>query len=187
MQCFSLGNVFWYHIGYGMLTFLVMRFMPLEKRKKILTRAGEGTFTEKISALVSRISRWGIMAVSFFVPFCSNLFMVIIGNLLYFVGLILATVAMWQFSKAETNRPITKGIYRISRNPMQVMCFVMYIGIAVAAGNIILSVLTLINIVTSYPMFFIQERYCLEKYGKEYQVYMQKTPRILLIRPNSWN
>jgi protein-S-isoprenylcysteine O-methyltransferase Ste14 len=182
MRYFSLTNIFWYFLAYGVVTFILMRFMSSEKRKKILTYTIQGSFIEKTLALLSLISRNAMMIISLFIPIYSNLYFIFIGNILYFAGLILATISMWQFSREEINKPITWGLYRISRNPMQVMSFIMGIGIALIANNIWLWVLTIINIASSYPMFFMQEKYCIEKYGKAYADYMLRTPRILFFK-----
>lgn len=185
MKYFSLTNIFWYYAAYGVITFLVMQLMPKDKRKKILTYTIEGTFFEKALAMVCLISRYAMMALSLILPFYSTIQYVVIGNILYMFGLFLSTLAMWQFSKENTNQPITRGLYHVSRNPMQVMGFIMCIGIAFIANNIWLWGLTAINIVTSYPMFLMQERYCIKKYGNQYVSYMKKTPRILLFNSKS--
>jgi protein-S-isoprenylcysteine O-methyltransferase Ste14 len=182
IQYLSLKNIFWYFIAYGLATFIVMRFMPKDKRQKILTFTIQGAFLDKASALISLVSRNVIMVFSLFIPVYANMYFIIAGNIVYIIGLVLATVAMWQFSRVKTDEAITRGLYKISRNPMQVMGFIMGIGIGIIANNLWLWILTVINIITSYPMFFMQEKYCVEKYGEIYTEYMKKTPRILFIK-----
>lgn len=182
IQYLSFRNIFWYFLAYGLVTFIVMRFMPKDKRQKILTFTIQGSFLDKALALISLISRNMMMLFSVFIPFYVNIYFSIIGNVVYVLGLVLATVAMWQFSRAKTDEAITWGLYKISRNPMQVMGFIMSIGIGIIANNLWLWILTGINIITSYPMFFMQEKYCIEKYGETYIGYMKDTPRILFIK-----
>ncbi|MGI6085749.1 MAG: methyltransferase family protein [Acetivibrionales bacterium] len=156
--------------------------MPEDKRKKILTYTLQGTLIEKTSSIISIISRYAIIVLTLFLPVYNNIYYILIGNLLYFAGLVLSTLAVWQFSKEREDRPITWGLYRISRHPMQVSGSIMCIGIALIANNIWLWVLTILNTICSYPMFLMQERYCTQRYGKEYTDYMNKTPRIFLIK-----
>ncbi|MDR1961056.1 MAG: phosphatidylethanolamine N-methyltransferase family protein [Gracilibacteraceae bacterium] len=137
----GLSNTLWYFIAYGAVTALAMRFMPKNKRKKILTYTPQGSHLEKGATIISMISKYAAMLVSLFVPIAMNPLTLWAGNALYAVGLTLATLAMWQFSKAELDLPITSGIYRISRNPMQVMGFVLCIGIAVIGNNVFLWIL----------------------------------------------
>ena len=184
MEFIGLDNVYWYYLGYGVLTMVAMRCMPKEKRGKILTYVPQGSILEKIATVLNIASRYAAMVLSFFLPISWNSFTFWVGNALYATGLVLSTVAMWQFSKEDLDRPITTGLYRVSRNPMHVMGFVMNIGIALVANNLLLWICTAINIIASYPMFFMQERFCLDKYGKAYEDYMRRTPRILLIKSN---
>lgn len=181
-QLIGWGNSFWYFIGYFIVTLIVMGCMPKEKRKKILTYAPHESNFQKAAGILNVISRYTIMVLSVFLPISWVNYTFWAGNALYLTGLILATISMWQFSKEDLNRPITTGIYRITRNPMHVMGFVMNIGIALITNNIVFWVFVITNIVASYPMFFMQERFCLEKYGQEYADYMKKTPRILFIK-----
>ncbi len=89
--------------------------------------------------------------------------------------------AMWTFSQAELSKPVTKGIYRISRHPMQVMAIVMWIGIGLASGVWLLVIFAFLLGVLSYPSFKAQERFCVNKYGEEYLEYIKKTPRYLVM------
>ena len=182
MKPFNLNHVFWYYLGYGLVTILLMAFMPKNKRKKILTYTPPGSGSEKILSVISRIARQSAVILSFFLPIKWDMMTFFPGNILYLAGLTLASLSMWQFAREDLDRPITGGIYRVTRNPMQVMGFIMITGIALVAGNLWLWLVTLIHIFASYPMFFMQERYCLEKYGKTYADYMEKTPRILLLK-----
>jgi protein-S-isoprenylcysteine O-methyltransferase Ste14 len=163
----SLSNIFWYFLAYGLATFAVMMFMTKEKRQKILTYTIQGSFWDKASALISLVSRNIIMVFLLFILFYTNIYFIIAGNIVYITELVLATVAMWQFSRVKTDEAITWGLYKISRNPMQVMGFIMGIGIGIIANNVWLCILTLINSVTSYSMFFIQEKILYENYSQE--------------------
>lgn len=178
----SLTNVFWYFLAYGAVTMIAMQFIPKEKRKKILTYTPQGSKGERIATIISLTSKYAAMALSFFLPTYGNVYTFWFGNVLFATGLTLATVAMWQFSTVLVDRPITTGLYRITRNPMHVMGFIMCIGIALVANNLLMWILAIVNIIASYPMFVMQERFCLEKYGKEYADYMNKTPRVLFIK-----
>lgn len=185
MVYFALTNMFWYFIAYALLTFAVMRFIPADKRKKILTYTIQGTPIEKALGVLSIASRYAMMGFSLFLPISGHMYLVAAGTLLYLAGLILSTFAMWQFSKAKADQPITWGLYRISRHPMQVMGSIMCIGIAMASNNPWFWLLTILNMLSAYPMFLMQERYCSEKYGEQYVAYMRKTPRILFIKKNN--
>ena len=175
----AIGNTFWFFIAYGVITMMTLKRLPKEKRQKILTRTPQGTSIERLCSVCNVTSRYIMMLLSFFLPFGHHLEWTLIGGIIYLLGLSLSTIAIWQFGQADLEKPVTSGLYHISRNPMHVMGFAMNIGIAILTENILMYILVLINIVVSYPMFSLQERFCLDKYGSEYEEYMEKTPRII--------
>jgi hypothetical protein len=81
IQHLSFGNIFWYFLAYGLVTFAAMRFMTKEKRQKILTYTIQGYFWNKASALISLVSRNVIMVFSLFIPFYTNIYFIITGNM----------------------------------------------------------------------------------------------------------
>lgn len=174
------NNLFWYFVVYGVITWLVMRFIKPNMRKKILTSTPAKTTFEKLSGLISRVLRLIAMLMSIIIPINIEMLQFFIGTFIYFGGLILTTLAIWQYAQAELDSPITNGLYKISRHPMQVMFFVMLIGIALVANNWLYTIIIAAFAITSYPLFIMQERFCIDRYGKTYIEYMQSTPRIIL-------
>ena len=105
------------------------------------------------------------------------------GTIIYLIGLFSSVYAMWFFSKTELSEPITDGIYEISRHSMQVMNFIMWIGIGLVSNTYAVVIYALIFAIVSYPSLKkIQERYCMEQYGVKYIEYMNKTPRYLFFK-----
>lgn len=180
MNNISITNLFWYFVAYAIVTAITMLRIPEDKRKRILKYTINGSRLEKLIAIVSLLSRYVLMGLSFFLPITKNVALFITGSLIYLIGLILTTLAMWQFSRADLEEPITNGLFRLSRNPMQVASFLMQIGIAIVSANLFFVLVVGINIISSFPMFYMQERYCSEQYGALYKSYMKKTPRIIL-------
>ena len=175
------NNAFWFFAVYGIVSWSVMRFMPQEIRKKVLTYAPvQGK--EHISLMLSRIFRIISYIIALFSPVDIASTHFYIGSFVYTVGLILSTIALWQFSKADTSRPITDGLYRYSRHPMQVMFYLLCLGVLLASANLYLTIFTVGYIISFYPSFSGQEAYCREKYGTEYINYQNRTPKILFLR-----
>ena len=58
---------------------------------------------------------------------------------------------------------------------MQVMGIIMSTGIGIAAGNWIIIICAFLLTLISYPSLKAQERFCIDKYGKEYITYIKKT------------
>ena len=179
---FSLGiqNCWWFITIYGILSILIMAALPKDGRKRILTFPKYNSKIEKIaSGILSFLFGKGLLIFSIFIPFKLWTINFYIGTIIYLIGMILSVYAMYSFSKAELSKPVVTGIFRLSRNPMQVMVMVMWIGISIASGSLILLICAVLYAVISYPSFKAQERFCIEKYGDEYLEYMKKTPRYL--------
>lgn len=75
------------------------------------------------------------------------------------------------------NRPATKGIYRISRNPSYLGGFLIFIGIGIASASWLFLLLIAIFIILQHILIGAEERWCLEKYGDAYREYMNRTPK----------
>jgi protein-S-isoprenylcysteine O-methyltransferase Ste14 len=56
------------------------------------------------------------------------------GLFVYSLGMIFGFIAMISFAIVPLNRPATKGVYSISRNPMYFSVFLMFVGISVACA-----------------------------------------------------
>ena len=54
------------------------------------------------------------------------------GLFIYLVGMIFLTIAVVNFAITPADKPVTKGVFCISRNPMYVGWFLIYIGVGIA-------------------------------------------------------
>jgi protein-S-isoprenylcysteine O-methyltransferase Ste14 len=75
------------------------------------------------------------------------------------------------------DKPVTKGIYRISRNPAYFGCFLIYISIGIACSSWVFLLVAIGYITVMNILVDPEERMCLEKYGRAYREYMDRTPR----------
>jgi len=99
------------------------------------------------------------------------------GGLIYLFGIILTAVAVLNFASAPKNKIITKGLYRITRNPVYFGMLLMQIGIAVACTSWLYLLLTVVLLILLNAILSAEERYCLDTYGDAYEKYMDRTPR----------
>jgi len=121
-----------------------------------------------------------IMIYSIFVALELNTLWLWIGVFIFLIGASLTAIAMINFATTSQDQPVRKGMYRFSRNPIQVLAIIMWIGVAIATLSWIIFGACLLLAVVSYPSIRVQERYCLEIYGDAYREYMKSTPRYLL-------
>lgn len=180
---FQWINAGWFSLLYGVLSLLLMAFLPQERRRRILTFPKFANKREKLfSGLALFLFGRGLLIYSFFIPLKLFTIPFYIGTAIYFFGMASSIGAMVIFARADLAHPVSSGIYRITRHPMQVMSLFMWAGIGIAAGTWMLPILALVMGALSYPSLRAQERFCLEKYGEEYREYAQKVPRYLLVK-----
>ena len=84
---------------------------------------------------------------------------------------------MINFYATPVDKPITEGVYRISRNPMYFGNFLIFVGTGIACSSWVFLLLTIISVILSDKGVIAEERWCLEKYGEAYRKYMKRTPK----------
>ena len=87
-------------------------------------------------------------------------------------------MATLNFAATPVDKPNTKGIYRLSRNPMYFGFLLIYIGTGIACASWIFLLIALISFLAlHYVLTGPEERLCIKKFGNTYQEYMDKTPK----------
>lgn len=109
------------------------------------------------------------------------------ANPYFFVGISIFAVSFTAYIMSLVNyatgnpeKPVTKGIYKISRNPQQISTIFMWAGIGLITGCGLVITLCALQLITVYPTFKAQETFCLEIYGNDYLEYMKQVPRYFL-------
>ena len=132
---------------------------------------------DKIITNILMVTMFGSFIYSIFVPIKLGTIWFYIGLLIYFIGMFLIASSMVNFATTPIDNPVTKGVYRYSRNPMFIGFFLFYFGIAVACISWVYLVITIIFILIMYYISPLEEAITLEHYGKAYKEYMKRTPR----------
>jgi protein-S-isoprenylcysteine O-methyltransferase Ste14 len=103
-----------------------------------------------------------------------------IGLIVYVCGCIPYIISTINFASTPLNEPIVSGVYRISRNPMYFFSALMLLGIGIAGASWLMIVLVILFVVVNHSTVLAEERFCSDKYGESYRVYMRTVPRYLL-------
>jgi len=116
---------------------------------------------------------------SIFVPLKLSTAWFYAGLPIYLVGLIAYAMVWVGFATTPPDKLITRGIYRYSRNPMQLSQVVIFLGVGIATASWVFLLLAVVYIVT--PLLWVgdEERHCLKYYGDAYREYMDNAPRWL--------
>jgi protein-S-isoprenylcysteine O-methyltransferase Ste14 len=149
---------------------------------RILGKRGLGGFSgptkkEKVLDIIGMVIIFAFYAYSIFLPLKLGTFWFSAGLLIYLLGAIIETIAMLNFVTTPVDKPVTKGVYRISRNPMYLGMFLIFGGTGIACVSWVFLLLTAVFIILFHIAVVSEERFCLQKYGNAYREYMNKIPR----------
>ena len=86
---------------------------------------------------------------------------------------------MTTISVANTppDKPVTQGPYRILRHPIYFGGFMTLLGMGIASASWVILLCALLWIAFFCIVVPTEEHFLLEKYGKAYREYMNRTPR----------
>ena len=114
---------------------------------------------------------------SIFLPVKFNSIWFYIGLILFLFGFIFNLFVLITLRGTKVGKPFTNGPYKYSRHPLYFALMVVIISISIMSLSwifLLIAVICGIHLIMVAP---VEEKYCLKKYGKEYQDYMEITPR----------
>ncbi len=104
----------------------------------------------------------------------------IIGIILIVIGIVGFLVALNTFKNSPFNKPITSGLYKISRNPQLVMMYIVSIGNCLAIGSWTALIIFVLSIIAGHFRILGEEERLTEQYGESYLEYKKKIPRYFI-------
>jgi len=132
---------------------------------------------EKLFNVISTATLVARFIYSIFIPLQLGKVWFFMGLLIFLIALVISLSATFFVRTTPTDKPFTKGPYRYSRHPFYVAETLIFLGITIASVSWVFLLLTVI--MQSFHMIAVpaEEKYCLKRYGKDYQEYMKRTPR----------
>ena len=104
-----------------------------------------------------------------------------LGLAIFALGFTTMIIALFDYRSTPVGRPVTQGLYRFSRNPQWLSLAAMLLGCCLAVGSWA-GILLLLGAACFYHFRILgEERACLASYGGEYEHYLQRVPRYLLV------
>ena len=178
----------WIFVLSFLLMFIVWEVLNRLRGQKVSSRPDKPPFNESEKNLygISQLIFLASVIYSVFLPLKLNTAWFYLGLLVYLFGMIFTIIAGTHLDTTPIDRPATKGLYRISRNPLYLGTFLIFIGIGIAGASWLYLLLIAVFIVLYDILIAPKERWCLEKYGDSYREYMNRTPRWIGI-PKSRN
>jgi len=115
---------------------------------------------------------------SFFLPLKLGTVWFYVGVPISILGILMIFMAGVSFATAPLDKPMTKGVYRISRNPMYFSGFLEYLGIGISGLSWVFILCAVVFIISFHiGVVKSEEPSLIEKYGDAYRKYMNRTPR----------
>jgi len=150
----------------------------LVKRKSAFWAWPSYTRLERMCLVTAQILMGGLWIYSIFLPLSLDTAWFYAGLSVYLLGLAFVAIAILTFIATPVDEPNTTGIYRISRHPLYLGMFVVYVGIGIASASWVYLLIALALLATYRTAFVIpEERMCCERFGNSYREYMSRTPR----------
>ncbi|MDR7811304.1 methyltransferase family protein [Lacrimispora sp.] len=161
----------------------LIRFSLLKMiNKDALSRAAffaplEGS--EKAAYLFYQFSNAFIILYSLFLKIQTKPPLFSIALFIYLLGISVLIIATVNFAKPGQSGINTNGIYKISRNPMYIGYFIYFLSCVLLTHSILLLISLLVFQISAHWIILSEERWCINKFGKEYVNYMSKVKRYI--------
>ncbi|WP_295742709.1 isoprenylcysteine carboxylmethyltransferase family protein [uncultured Oscillibacter sp.] len=101
------------------------------------------------------------------------------GAALYAAGLFLLTVSVANFAAPSGSGVNQSGLYRLSRNPMYVSYFLVFLGCSLLTQSRLLLGLILVFQISAHWIILAEERWCAGQFGEAYLQYKRQVRRYL--------
>jgi protein-S-isoprenylcysteine O-methyltransferase Ste14 len=125
------------------------------------------------------------MVYSVFLPIKLGTLWFYVGLAVWVLSLVIGLISFVSFGTTPLDELVTKGIYRISRNPVCLSGFLADVGIGIACASWVFLLYAVIDLTLMYISMGAEERFLLEKYGAAYREYMNRIPRWIGIRKSN--
>lgn len=101
------------------------------------------------------------------------------GLLVYLSGTILYLKSIVDFARPENTGINKTGLYKYSRNPMYVAFFLYFLGCSLLINSWFYFIILMVFQISVHYLILSEERWCVKKFGKEYNDYMKKVRRYI--------
>ena len=165
-----------------MSIFILQMIAVMLMGKRMLERTGHPSMTrqskpERYSGILGNTVWISATIYSIFLPFQLDTFWFYLGLVIFLAGFMILVLSTVSFASSPEDKPVTNGVYRISRHPVYLSLILVYIAVSTAAASWIFLLLAIAIIYWVRVEALVEERYCLQRYGVEYRDYTDRTPR----------
>ena len=175
----GLLNGWIYFVFYLIVFGITMSTCSREVKKRLIDRSLWDKKTKIITASGKLFSLANIIMI-FLASLQIGTFEFIIGTVLYLIGLTGLVISIINYRNAPLEKPITRRLYKLSRNPQILMIFITFTGMVLIIGSWINLIFLCITVITTHFSILGEEKALTEQYGESYLEYKNQVPRYFL-------
>jgi protein-S-isoprenylcysteine O-methyltransferase Ste14 len=167
----------WLAFAAYLLVFAVTLFsFPGTVRSRLYDRS-RWNRQQRILTAVGKVATLANLVLFVLSPLRSGFPIFYVGVGLWCLGLAGLTTARLNYGNTPLNTPVTRGVYRISRNPQVFSIWIIFLGICFMIGSGLSLIIMGFSLVFLHRSVLAEERACLEQYGDAYREYIKRVPR----------
>jgi protein-S-isoprenylcysteine O-methyltransferase Ste14 len=164
------------------LSMIIPNFFMSEEAKIRTKRAPQFVpFNARMEKILARSTHMVIMPFSIiysiFLPLQIGTAWFYIGLVIFISALVISLMTTIAFATTPVDKPVTGGIYRISRHPIYFSGFLLNLSIGIACASWVILLCSILWIVFFHIVVTTEERFLIGQYGDAYRGYMDRTPR----------
>jgi len=172
----------WLFMSVFLLQMIPILFVDKHIREKSHVPAeAKRSKSEKYAGIIGNTVCFLALGYSVFLPLQPGTFWFNAGLAVFIAGSIVLATATANFITTPAEQMITRGMYQLSRHPMYLATFLIYLGTGLATLSWLFMLLSLVMILCFHREALVEEKYCLDKYGDAYREYMGRVPRWFLL------
>jgi len=171
---FSVHNAWLASLLFIAFSTLLFIMIPKYNVKKFLTLPDI-----KLYNILNKIIYWLIVLFPALLQYTKKTELIILAAVCITSGVVGYFSSLFYFSISEYNRPVTDGIYKLSRHPLYISFIIITLGFSFLTESIIIFILTILYFLSSIKLMQEEEKMCTEIYGEEYLKYKEKVRMIL--------
>lgn len=168
----------WPPLGALFLVFgLLLASFPTDVVAKLYDMSG-WRLHQRVGSILGKFAALACVVLIIGTPLKIGQAVFVMGLALCGVGLAVMCAALVQYKSTPPGLMVTRGLYRVSRNPQWLGMAAMLLGTCVAIGSWSAVVLWLGSAVGYHFRIRGEETACLTQYGAAYEDYVKRVPRI---------
>ncbi len=157
---------------------MVMAKEEMAKRSETDSSWAEMKSTEKLVFIITHMVVLPLTLIySIFLPLKLGTVWFFVGLPICILAIIMAIMFTISFVTVSADKPITTGVFRVSRHPAYFSFFLVCVGIGVACASWIFLLFAVVWITAMSFGVPYEEHDLIERYGDVYRDYMEITPR----------